>query len=494
MTSGRLAYFIQSPLYAGASKVSNDSVWPCLGVLALATQVKLKTNWKVKVFDGDITGMKNLQTAIETERPDVVALSVLTNSYMPSLELSKTAKSVNAVTLFGNDHAALWADRIMTKQSSLVDFISTSEFGELSIPQFCNFLDGNISAEDVPGLIYRNKQGDIKKSAAPENRVKGKDGMDQLGIPDRTLLSSEDWASYRENYEEAYGHLHDNVITGVSTMNRARGCARKNARCIYCGIADLTLRQSSPKMFWEDVRAAKRDVNANVMHEVFDSLSSAPGWLRMVVNCKPKDCEDVDFFVYSQAKDITPKSVNLLKRLGCVVINIGMDSGDTRMLKILKGNKDSLDQNMRAACLLRDAGMKIYASFVLGAPSETHESLANTVKFAKWLVDNDCAAGIEAQPLVPMVNSQIGQFLANPKTALRYEGLTINNLEKFYDLHYRWIEEDYIYSPELTKAYHDVCSTVTYDEMITSSYEMASYAQQRNISTGHVGMTQEMSG
>ena len=219
----KLLYLINSCIKRGVSKTSEDLCWPPLGVISIGTAVKnnlsISKNWDVKVIDAEQMGIDNVLLNIKKDKPNVVGISTLTQTYQPALEICKITKKYNGITLLGNDHASLRAELIMNKQTNLIDYISTSEFGELIICNFLDYIDGNININDIPGLYYRDKNNkyNILKSNASEKKIKCKSGMDLLGIPDRKLLPPEAWEHYKLHYINNYGKLHskNNQVTGI---------------------------------------------------------------------------------------------------------------------------------------------------------------------------------------------------------------------------------------------------------------------------------------
>jgi radical SAM superfamily enzyme YgiQ (UPF0313 family) len=70
-----------------------------------------------------------------------------------------------------------------------------------------------------------------------------------------------------------------------------------------------------------------------------------------------------------------------MKEAGCWQVLYGLESGDDRMLKLLrKGN--TVEKNKRAIRLAKEAGLEVRGDFIVGTPGETWESLEKTVQFA----------------------------------------------------------------------------------------------------------------
>lgn len=316
--------------------------------------------------------------------------------------------------------------------------------------------------------------------------------MDQFCVPDRLLLPKEIWDIYLTNYRRTYGHLHDFLVNGVTTINRGRGCQRGNGsgRCVYCGIMDLSIKLSSPEKFWADVNLAHEQISADVFYEAFDSLSSVSGrWIPSLIEARPKHLKNKKFIEYAQARDVTEEMIALYKELGVVMVNMGLDSGDDVMLKRLKGPGDSFAANKHAVELINKSGMHVFCSFVLGAPGETKESLENTKKFTKWLSDNKLAAAIEAQPLMPRVGSKVGNFFTDMKLAeetMKKFGLELKNKDLLESVSKSWLNRDIVDTPFMSESYAKIFTDVTYKDLLDAADWIVSYAKNSGLGSGSV--------
>jgi len=492
--NNRTIYLINPPLNNFMSKYSNDHTFPPLGLLSIATDIKNKTQWNTRVYDAEITSFNEIANDMQRDKPAVVGLSVLAETYNSSLEFAKLAKKMGAITLFGNDQAALLGKNILKKQP-IVDAICTAEHGENMAVPFLEALENGTDLDTVPEMMYRNDRGEIMKSSAKAPPLEGKYKMDRYPIVDRSLLPQSIWDVYLENYKKTYGFMHPNdKITGCTTINKGRGCPRLNNRCKYCGILDLTIKLSSPCIFWQEIEDARNKINANIFYEAFDSMSSVPWWIKFLIQSRPEHLADTKFITYAQAREVNEKLVGLFKELGAVMINMGLDSGDDTILKRLKSPNDSLAANINAVKLINEAGMHVFCSFVLGGPGESIESLQNTIDFTKWLADNKLAAAIEAQPLMPRKKAKIGDWFDQPKIAaldMAAMGLTMKNEHLLHEISDKWNNEDIVDTPLMSDIYARVFTTVTYQRLVEAANEIVSYAKTKGIGSGSVGIKVE---
>jgi len=73
-----------------------------------------------------------------------------------------------------------------------------------------------------------------------------------------------------------------------------------------------------------------------------------------------------------------------MKEAGCFYFCYGVESGNQQILDTVK-KKITLDKARQGVELAKKAGIKAFASFIIGLPGETKETLRQTVDFAKEL-------------------------------------------------------------------------------------------------------------
>ncbi|WP_299082965.1 radical SAM protein [uncultured Ruegeria sp.] len=477
-------YLVNAANDESIASIANDYSFPALNILALGTWLKAAfPDIEIICRDGGICGTELIQREINTFKPWLVGIGALCTSYHTALELARIAKSVGAYTVFGNDHAAHLSRQIVRNRPD-VDFVIAAEYGEYALELLVReLLDGVGDFAGIASLTYRTPRGQAagfdyttqKDTLAianlPFQAAKQRKGaLDIFPTVDRSLYPQYMWDSYLENYKSAFGHLHgDHVPTGITTMNRARGCSRanENIKCKHCDML-LDVSFSSGNRFWDEVRTANAQVKSEVFYEVCDSLTSFPRFIRDVVKSKPDDLDfDPMFFIYGQALDIIRNDDlgDLLAELNVFKLNIGLESGCDRTLKHMKGPKDSVEINETALRILKSRGINVYGSFVLGTEPETSETLRTTVDWIKRIIDEGLISDVEAQPILPLHNNHYGKQLFssyNPKT-----------------------EDDWpIDIDEVSREYISRHSGVSYDDCISAANEIRQHARQGQINFG----------
>jgi radical SAM superfamily enzyme YgiQ (UPF0313 family) len=73
-----------------------------------------------------------------------------------------------------------------------------------------------------------------------------------------------------------------------------------------------------------------------------------------------------------------------MKEAGCRLLIVGYESGDQQILKNIKKGA-TLDHAREFTKNCHKLGLVIHGDFIMGLPGESHETINNTIKFAKEL-------------------------------------------------------------------------------------------------------------
>jgi len=87
---------------------------------------------------------------------------------------------------------------------------------------------------------------------------------------------------------------------------------------------------------------------------------------------------------FSRVDTVNPELLGRMKEAGCSFICYGVESGNQKILDIVR-KKITPEKVKEAVRLSKDAGIKSLASFIIGLPGETKETLKETADFAKGL-------------------------------------------------------------------------------------------------------------
>jgi radical SAM superfamily enzyme YgiQ (UPF0313 family) len=107
---------------------------------------------------------------------------------------------------------------------------------------------------------------------------------------------------------------------------------------------------------------------------------------RAIAICQEIDRRKLSFRwrAYARVDTVDPQLLGWMKRAGCERLLFGAESGSAEILKSIRKGITP-EQTRQAVEMTRKAGIGVLASFVLGLPGETPETLRQTVEFADSL-------------------------------------------------------------------------------------------------------------
>lgn len=402
---------VNAPNSCSDDIAGNYATFPAMGVVSLGTAIKQAyPNLDVSVVDGGIHKTEEIKQKIDSTKPDLLALSVLTPTYGEGLRVAEYAKQkFGSKVVFGNDHASFFPELILSRRP-YVDYVIKGDVGEEPIVKL---IGGEL--EEVPGLYWREGGRIRSNPERPYNLSTA-----EPATPDLELLG-EDFKIYKKNYNENFERFHSKEKTPV-TVNNVRGCANGTARCTYCSIYDLRLNEGKPENFWKTLEEYNKNYGVDFFFEVCDSFlsfnypnRSGKSYVSELAATAPKGLKErgIELSIYARANDIVrqPDAIERLKQLNVTRVNMGLDSGDDKMLKLLRKNNLAGSSpsriNYEAAKKVAENGITLHMSFPLAPLGETNESLGHTVDLVKRIGEQfgSQIAVLEASPMVPLPNS-----------------------------------------------------------------------------------------
>lgn len=473
---------------------ANIASFPPLGIISMASMAvdRFKGECQTILLDGQLETLTNVKQIIRKERADVVLVSMYCTGIRYSIECVKEAHESGAITVLGNDHAKAHYKTILNNIPE-VDLISMDEFGEFFSYFIVDALLNKRSIYEIPNIAYRASDGTIAltKKICDKNRGFMESPYSNIPLPDRNLLQKNYWDLYLSNFKKVKGKLHNKEdATGVTTINRGRGCVNTGHRCSYCGIGDLNLYLSSPDSFWMDIKNAKRDINANYFYECFDNFTYSRNFMEDILRVRPYDLDDFNLIVYSSADRINQTNCNILRDLGVYLINLGLDSGDEYGLKLLKGTNTSIEDNYKAVNMLTNNHFEMHISFVLmgmGSNAITKNSMDKTLEFIKYLMDNTSISILDCALFYPDKTAPVGGLIWNPDNYKFLKDkyyLSYIKTEYFEEINKKWKDQVYIDSAEITKDFAKLCGT-DYQLLLEYQEKIKEMCNKYNVSFGY---------
>ena len=158
---------------------------------------------------------------------------------------------------------------------------------------------------------------------------------------------------------------------------------------------------------------------------------------------------------------MTPELAILFRDVGCFDISMGLESGSQRILDDMQKQMDvrKAAENIRGVL---KAGITIHATFIVGMPTETVESIKDTLDYIKYTGLQYVAAGI----LTPFPDTRI-YTLAKERGLIPDDDRYCTNLGRVYEFPYVNLTE---YSDSQLLAWRDQIDALSgQSEMVLDS-------------------------
>ena len=178
------------------------------------------------------------------------------------------------------------------------------------------------------------------------------------------------------------------------TLIAGRGC-RYN--CNYCQPAERIMfgrqvRRRSVRNVMRELEflRGKFHFNSFMVHD--DCLTEDPEWVLQFCRKIKAGGYDQPFVCQSRA-DLVCKHRDMVEALydaGVRLLIVGFESGSNRVLKFLRKGC-TREQNVEAARICREIGIKVWANYMMGLPTETNEEVQETFTMLQEIRPYHCS-------------------------------------------------------------------------------------------------------
>ena len=336
---------------------------PPLGLAYLASVLRGKH--EVKIIDSNILNynMEDVRRKLTDFYPEIVGITSVTPSIPQAYRVAKIAKEVrdDCTVLIGGPHATFLPHQTL-KECEFIDIVVKGE-GEETVQELTKAIE-NEELEKVKGITFR--KGSQIISNEPRPFIKD---IDKIPFPSRDLLPTDKYQFYGEKY---------------TAMLTSRGCP---FGCSFCASSRLFggyWRGRSPENVLEEIETVYEDYKLRNIEFVDDTFTLDMNRAEKICNGIMEHGWDISWGASSRVDTITKSLIEKMRRAGCWILFLGIESGCQRILNAI-GKKIAIEQVKKTVKAVKQAGIKVLGSFILGFPEDNAESVEQTINFAKNL-------------------------------------------------------------------------------------------------------------
>ncbi|HAV42952.1 TPA: hypothetical protein DCX15_02925 [bacterium] len=309
-----------------------------------------------------------LRAYMKEFRPDIIGITIMTPEYTSALNVISIAKEIlpHSIIIGGGIHPTILPERTLVETDT--DFLVIGE-GELTLPELVLSLKRDRSFHDLRGVAYKSKGKVVVNSSRPFIK-----DLDQIPFPARDLLVNQ-----------------KNIPVNCGLIITSRGCPSK---CIFCASHKLWSRRvrfRSPENICKELLNVKSLYGTS--HFRFTDDSFTLNKERIISLCQLIIDQNLEI---SWECDTKPEFLDeelliKMKESGCVQINIGIESGNERIRRLIR-KEPTLDKIEKIVALIKREGIRVVGYFMFGFPTESKEDMEETLNFMERLGCYPCVS------------------------------------------------------------------------------------------------------
>jgi len=352
-----------SPPYESDVKSVVGVSSPPIGLAYLASV--LRDGHDVKVLDASILGysLNNVKRELKGFYPDVVGITSVTPSIYQAYQVAKIAKDVreDCKVIVGGPHATFLPDQTL-RECRYIDIIVRGE-GEETIRELVEAFEEGEWAK-VRGITFR--KGNHIISNEPRPFIKD---IDEIPFPSWDLLPMDKYQFYGQRY---------------ATMLTSRGCP---FNCSFCASSRLFggfWRGRNPENVVEEIRILHEKFGIKNVEFIDDTFTLDQKRTERICDEIVREGLDISWGASSRVDTLSRGLVEKMRNAGCWILFLGIESGCQKILDAI-GKRINIEQARKAVKIVKEAGIQVLGSFIIGFLQDTIETVNETIRFAKTL-------------------------------------------------------------------------------------------------------------
>lgn len=321
-------------------------------------------------------------------KPDIVGITAMTPKFGTALKTAQVVRKTvpQCKVIIGGPHATLLPNQ--TLKSKDIDIIVRGE-GEDTFLELIQVIENKGDLSTIKGVSF--VQGDKIFHNPERNFI---ENLDKVPFPARDLLM------YAKNY----------TSEDMGVIMTSRGCPFNCSYC--CHMWQRKIRNRSLDNIIKEIKQVKKQFGTYQFEFKDDSFTLDKRRIGQLCQKMIEEKIDINWSCTTRVDLLDEEIVKKMKKSGCNVIKLGIETGSERVLKETKKGVTFRQMKETAQLLNRH---KIFWSgyFMAGLPTETEDDIKKTFNFMKEL--NPYYAGL-------------GVYNPFPKTDLFEQGVKMGLL------------------------------------------------------------------
>jgi len=347
-------------------------VYPPLGLAYIAATL-IRNGVVVRLIEARTRRLSHEEVIerIEKEAPQFVGITAITPRVNSALYLAKKVKEIdpNIKVILGGPHIHFEHKTIINNES--VDFCVRGE-GEITVLDLINCLVKGGDLSEIKGITFKRGNDVIVNPPRPFVQ-----DLDTFAFPARKLMYH---PAYRGSWTD--GQTFSSVLA-------TRGCPYHCAFCATPAIWGRKHRRRSVENVLDEVEEIHKKFGVRYVRFVDDLLIVNKKWtINLCRGIIERGLTDLIWACDGRVGLMSEELLNEMKNSGCMVIFYGIEFGNQRILDFCRKGF-TIKQVRETIDMTEKVGISSYGYFMMGYPTETVETIEDTINLAKDLALNN---------------------------------------------------------------------------------------------------------
>jgi anaerobic magnesium-protoporphyrin IX monomethyl ester cyclase len=350
--------------------IQNNGIQESIGIANLSGILKANGHQTELLL---VSHTPDLMGAIKAYDPGIIAFSALTGVHHSLEQLAVEIKQhFNIPIIVGGPHPTYSPDMI---NGPGIDIICRGE-GELAMLELAEAMEHDRDVTKIRNLHVKTRNGTIHR-----NEIRPAATLDDLPFPDRELY-------YK------YRFLRDMPMKRfISSM----GCPYPCTFCHEPVIRNLYrtetksdyLRRKSVARAVAEIKYIKDRYPLNHVHFSDDLffIRNSYKWLEEFAEVYAREIA-IPFNCNIRYDSINQHAADLLEKAHCYGAAVGLESGNQEIREVVIRKRSKNEHIVEGARLLREKGIKVLTTNMIGLPGETLDNALETVQLNMVLKSN----------------------------------------------------------------------------------------------------------